>query len=152
MSNNKIWIWLIVIIILGGLLYIFAGRQPESDDGVLPDGITSTTSTGVILNRLATSTAPTTTPPQVRVIDMRATPYSFTPNTITVNSGDTLELRITSTEDSHNFSIAEFGINEVLPTGLRVIRLTPMSKGSFAYFCNTADHQQRGMAGTLIVK
>jgi|GEM_PF-774221 len=151
MSNKSIIIWVIVVVIFVVLIYMFSAGNLASNPGQVST-TTAETPSGVILNNLGSTTA-TTTKPQSRIIEVAAKPFSFTPNKIMVNSGDMLELRITTSGGfAHNFSIDEFGINEPLPNGqTTVIRFTPMKKGTYTFYCAVDSHRERGMVGTLTV-
>jgi nitrite reductase (NO-forming) len=150
MSNSTL-IVIIVVLVIVLLLYLFiAGYYQPS----LPDGAATssepTTTTGAILNQLGSNT-PTGTAPQTRVIDLAAKNFAFNPNLITVNSGDTVELRINS-DGRHNFVLNELGIVQDTPPGQTVIRFTPEKKGAFLFYCSVPGHRERGMEGQLIVK
>jgi plastocyanin len=144
MSNRSTIIWVIAAVIVVFLIYVFA--KPSTSGPVEQ----AATSTGAILDNLG-STSSTATPSRTRTISMKATNFSFTPNAISVNLGDTLDLRITS-DGPHDFVIDEFGIKQQIPPGLTVIKFTPNKKGTYAYYCDIDGHRARGMEGTLTVK
>jgi len=153
MSTKSIVIWVIVVAIVAILIVMFAQGNFGSNLGQVATSTAEAPSAGVILNNLA-STSATTTKPQSRIIEMTAKPFSFLPNAITVNSGDLLELRITTSGGlAHNFSIDEFGINEPLPNDqTTTIRFTPMKPGVYTFYCAVPGHREKGMTGTLTVK
>ena len=84
---------------------------------------------------------------------MVARQWSFDPQTITVNEGDTVILNINSIDVNHGFAILEFGVNEFLRPGNTVrIEFVADRKGSFSFFCSVscgAGHTR--MRGTLVV-
>ncbi len=107
----------------------------------------------------STGTLPpvTTLPPvsaaSVKEFNMTAKRFEFIPNTITVNRGDEVVLRITSTDVEHGFSLATYDIIETLPPGeTRTIRFTADQAGEFNFFCSVfcgSGHQS--MRGKLVV-
>ncbi len=104
---------------------------------------------------------PTTSPPlppvstiAVKEFNMTAKRFEFTPNTITVNRGDRVVLRITSTDVEHGFSLATFDIVETLPAGqTKTIEFTADQAGEFNFFCSVFCGSGHGdMRGKLIVQ
>ena len=80
--------------------------------------------------------------------------YSFTPNTITVQKGDTVKITFTDDEGFHNLIID--GYNEKTQTiksgNSDVIQFVADKAGTFAFYCGVGDHRERGMQGTLTVE
>ena len=90
----------------------------------------------------------------VRVVQMRAFQFGFDPNPVIVNEGEHVKLVVTSTDVTHGFSIAEFGVNvQLLPGRPSIIDFTADKTGTFIFYCSVpcgAGH--RSMRGRLIVK
>lgn len=102
------------------------------------------------------TTQPTTTVSagEVKEFGIVAKQFSFEPNTITVNKGDKVKLKITSTDVTHGFAINEFGVNEQLQPGKTVnVEFVADKSGTFTFYCSVicgAGHS--GMRGQLIVR
>ena len=90
----------------------------------------------------------------VRVIQMRAFQFGFDPNPVIVIEGDKVKLVVTSTDVTHGFSIAEFGVNvQLFPGRPSIIDFTADKSGTYTFYCSVpcgAGH--RSMRGRLIVK
>ncbi|MBS3050876.1 MAG: cupredoxin domain-containing protein [Candidatus Aenigmarchaeota archaeon] len=89
----------------------------------------------------------------VKEFNMSAQRFSFDPSTITVNKGDRVVLRITSTDVEHGFSLATYNIVETLPVGeTKTISFTAEQVGEFNFFCSVFCGSGHGdMRGKLIV-
>ncbi len=92
--------------------------------------------------------------PAVRQFTMTARQWEFSPDTITVNKGDTVVLSIRSIDVAHGFALPEFGVNERLEPGKVVeVEFVADKTGTFSFFCSVlcgAGHSD--MKGTLVVE
>lgn len=90
----------------------------------------------------------------VKEFTITAKNWEFSPATITVNKGDKVRLKITSTDGVHSFILAEYGLNTKLEIGqVQVVEFTADKAGSFSFRCGVpcgSGHME--MKGTLIVK
>jgi len=59
--------------------------------------------------------------PKVMEFEMDARRFAFEPGTITVSKGDTVRLKITSSDVTHGIIIDGYDIDENLPSGEEVI-------------------------------
>lgn len=91
---------------------------------------------------------------EIREIEVTVRQFSFNPNPIKVNLGETIRLKIKSIDVAHGFALPEFNIDEALEPGKTVsVQFQATRKGSFQFFCSIicgAGHS--GMRGTLIVE
>ncbi len=80
--------------------------------------------------------------------------YSFTPSTIRVKKGDTIQLTLANTEGMHDLKIDEFKVaTQKIPGGQKeTVTFVADKTGSFEYYCSVGTHRQMGMRGTLIVE
>lgn len=89
---------------------------------------------------------------ETRVVDVVVKRYRFDPGTnapLNVSSGETVVLRLTSTDVTHGFAIPDYGVNVEVPPGQTVeVRLTANRIGDFAIyctvFCGTGHPEHRG--------
>ncbi len=90
---------------------------------------------------------------EVKEFVMTAKQWEFVPETIKVNQGDKIKLKITSTDVAHGFSLNEFGINEILEPGKTVeVEFIADKRGTFNFFCSVICGEGHGnMNGKLIV-
>lgn len=80
--------------------------------------------------------------------------YSYTPNNLTVNEGDTVRITLNSTDMMHDFVIDELDVkSDVIPNGeSTTIEFVADQSGTFEFYCSVGDHRERGMVGTLTVQ
>ena len=77
---------------------------------------------------------------EVKEFVMTAKQWEFVPETIKVNQGDKIKLKITSTDVAHGFSLNEFGINEILEPGKTVeVEFIADKRGTFNFFCSVYE-------------
>jgi plastocyanin len=101
--------------------------------------------------------------PATRSIPVKMGDYRFKPDTVRVQTGETVQLELTNTDSltPHNFTLkAEAaGLNvdtEVSAGKTEVVDITPRAPGSYKFYCNKKlifmkSHRDRGMEGTLVV-
>ena len=91
---------------------------------------------------------------EVKEFTIIASQWKFDPNSITVNKGDTVRLKIISTDVAHGIAIPDYRINEYLSPGQTVnIEFTADRKGTFIFACSVScGVGHTGMKGKLIVK
>jgi plastocyanin len=98
-----------------------------------------------------------------RSIPVQLGDYRFTPDTITVQSGETIRLELTNTDKvtPHNFTLkaeaAGLDVDVDVNAGkTEMVDITPLTPGSYEFYCNKKllfmkSHRDHGMEGTLIV-
>jgi plastocyanin len=99
----------------------------------------------------------------VRHIAVSLGDYRFSPDTISVRPGETVELELTNTDrlTPHNFTLQaqDAGLDvdvDVSAGQTRVVDVTPRVPGTYTFYCNKKlplmkSHRDRGMHGTLVV-
>lgn len=95
-------------------------------------------------------------PEDARVIDIEMSRYQFAPGTdapVNISKGETVILRLTSTDVTHGFKILEYGIDVEVPPGQTIdVELRATKEGDFLIFCTVfcgAGHPEH--KGTLHV-
>lgn len=104
---------------------------------------------------LASSAAP---PPQ-QAATLTATDFAFTPTEIHAVAGRPLRLTVTNNGmHTHGLrlvlSYGEVPLPMNVPAGRTVTMIVDNlgEPGSYKFYCPVDDHQQRGMAGTIVVE
>lgn len=71
-------------------------------------------------------------------IDIVASNWKFTPNTITVPAGEPTTLRLTSSEGVHGLKSDELGIADttIMPNKFATVTFTPNKAGSYVVHCS----------------
>ena len=94
----------------------------------------------------------TTANPNGSTIDVTAKSFSFTPNQITVKSGDSKTLVLHVKDVSHDFTVDNLGIHVAGKAGETVQQTLTFDKpGTYTFYCSVAGHREAGMVGTLTV-
>lgn len=89
-----------------------------------------------------------------KVFEVKAKKYIFEPNTIRVNYGDKVTLKIIATDRDHGIGIKAFNIKSLLPKGEPVtVEFTADKKGEFPIVCTKiCGWKHSWMKGKLIVE
>ncbi len=106
---------------------------------------------GVILNR-QTGVSPKASVPAGFTL-VKGFNFGFSPNTIRVKQGDSVKLRLVSSDSPHTFTIDELNVNQQFTFGKDAdVVFTADKKGAFQFYCAVPGHKESGMIGTLIVE
>lgn len=91
---------------------------------------------------------------EVKKITITAKRFEYEPNSITVNQGDTVRLKIKSIDVTHGFGLVEFGVNVKLRKGETiVVEFVADKKGTFEFRCTNYCGTGHGeMKGKLVVE
>lgn len=104
----------------------------------------------------AVSPADPAAPDSVRVVDVFAERFSFTPSEFRVRAGEPIDIRLRSDDTNHGFRILETEVNVLVPKrgkGARTVRFTPPKPGRYTFECSKlcgAGHSF--MRGTIIAE
>ncbi len=87
-------------------------------------------------------------------IDIKASQYTYSPDTIRVKAGTPVELHIVSLDVPHGLAIQALNVNAVVVPGKEtVVTFTPTKAGSYPFVCSVVcGPGHRDMKGTLIVE
>jgi nitrite reductase (NO-forming) len=117
---------------------------------------TTTGGTGSFTTLPAPATSSTTPAATSMVKEFTVTGknFSFAPNTITVNNGDTVKITFKNESGFHDLKIDEFNAatKQIQAGAQETITFVANKTGSFEYYCSVGTHRQMGMKGTLVVK
>jgi len=91
--------------------------------------------------------------PDAKTLDVAVKRYDYTPGSgepLNLTLGETVVLRLHSTDVTHGFAITEYGIQTEVPPGQVVeVRITPDKGGDFTIyctvFCGTGHPQHKGV-------
>lgn len=155
-AKRPLWQWVVLYVIIGAIVYgliyyfVFAKRgsytyQQNSQQYQYPTTAATTA-----------PTATTTVSPAASVqITVTGSEFAFTPSTLTVKSGQTVQLTFKNMGTyPHNLTIPDLGVatKTITPGQEDTITFTPTKAGSFSFLCTVPGHADRGMKGTLIVE
>lgn len=123
----------------------------------------SRTLPAVFLGCLLFSYQPAVAEDSLRTIRISMGDYAFTPDTITVKAGETVNLTFSNTDNitPHNFILRDdaAGLNVDIDVSAQEsgsVEITPTTPGRYTFYCDKKllffkGHRERGMEGTLIV-
>lgn len=88
-----------------------------------------------------------------KTFDVVASQYAFTPETLTVNAGDTVVINLSTDDVPHGFSIPDFGVNATITPGkTKAVEFVADAAGSYTFSCSVAcGSGHNSMRGTLVV-
>jgi len=90
----------------------------------------------------------------VRVVDITAKRFAFSPEKVTLKKGETVKLRLHSEDVTHGFFLRPLKLDEEIPAGQTTeVTLTPQEVGTFTTICDHfcgANHGNMNM--TIVVE
>jgi cytochrome c oxidase subunit 2 len=89
-----------------------------------------------------------------RVVEITAQRFSFTPNSVTLRTGEPVTLRLTSTDVTHGLFVRPLKIDAlILPGKVTEIALTPEKLGTYVAICHHFCGVNHGaMKMTIVVE
>ncbi len=90
---------------------------------------------------------------EIKNFKIGAKDFTFTPNTITVKEGETVQIDLSSVDQTYGLVIPDFGVNKVVNPGAPVrIEFVANKKGNFTFRCSVmCGENPSQMSGTLTV-
>lgn len=90
----------------------------------------------------------------VRVVDITATDWSFTPSAVTVKQGEKVQLRLNGDEGIHSLLVTDLGINvRIEPDATVMVDVPTDETGTFNGRCGVpCGPGHRDMSLTIIVE
>jgi plastocyanin len=151
-NMNKAIVILLIVLVLGGGAYLFikSNSRPATEPTQTADQVTTTpvATTGSSSNEIGT-------PAAAKEFTVSGNEFAFSPKTLAVSKGDTVNVTFTNTGTfPHNFTIKELNVQgkTIQPGESDTVTFTADKAGSFQYICSVPGHADKGMTGTLIVK
>lgn len=137
----KILYIVIVLIILGGIGYIFLNNNTPAEAPVVEENVQETEESDAVVE-------------SDHVFDVVGTNFTFDITEMRVQEGDTVTVNLVSGEGFHDWVVDEFGaatekIREGETTSVTFVARTA---GTYEYYCSVGSHRAQGMVGTLIVE
>ena len=90
----------------------------------------------------------------VPVVTITAQRWSFSPDTIALQTGVTVDLELTSNDVHHGFNLPDFNVRADVASGQTVaVRITPDRGGTFLFHCDYyCGSGHEGMSGQIVVQ
>jgi plastocyanin len=151
---------LVLIVAIGGFLFfknkgsqgVYSETATTTEHAMdMGDMNASTTSPSTATSTTATSTTSTS---GVKTFVVQGSNFAFSPKTLSVNKGDTVEIVFKNSGGFHDFKIDEFKAATKKINGGQedTVRFVADKSGTFEYYCSVGEHRAMGMVGTLTVK
>jgi len=124
-----------------------AEETTQTEETIIAEQPASNKMTGGVVIETIEET-PEETTSAVKEFTITAVKFGYTPNTITVNKGDTVHIIIDNADGMHGMKITDLGIS-----GDEEVTFVAEQAGSFSWRCNNfcgTGHKE--MSGTLIVE
>src|SRR5581483_6421859 len=123
-------------------------------NGQTNSGTAGTGGAGPVVVSTTNSTTTVITGTNTKSFTIHGQDFSFSPNQISVNKGDTVKITFVSDNGSHDLVVDGYNARtNVLTTGKsQTITFLADKAGSFQFYCSVGNHRQMGMTGTLVVK
>jgi plastocyanin len=141
----KVIIAVVVLVLVFGGYYLFG----STNTAVAPEPAPV-----VENNDEGTTVAPSEEAPQVRAFTVEGRMFSFTPNTMNVNVGDTVRVTFKNVEGKHDWVLDAYNVRtQIIAAGTEeTIEFVADKAGTFEYYCSVGNHRAQGMKGTLTVE
>lgn len=140
--NNKSLLWSIVILIVLLVIGYWAVTRINQNPA---NTVTEQNNSGN--QNIVTGTG------EVKSFTVTGAPFSYSPNSLNVNRGDTVKITFTNSQGNHDLKIEGYNVGtQVIGAGQQeVIEFVANQTGSFRVYCSVPGHADRGMTGTLTV-
>lgn len=129
-----------------------ATRAPVPANVVVPNKGATSTPAGVAVPDIQ-SVGDAAGNVQYRSFSISIQNGAFTPATVAVNQGDTVDLEITAVDANYSFTQPDYGFNAPIAKGkTQRIQFQALSPGDFTFYCGSCGGPAKGPVGHLIVK
>jgi plastocyanin len=145
----------VFLIVLGLASVTLAACAPSTTE-------TSTAPSAADLQEIAAGSAPSenvvdsqeVSDSEVRVIEVEAGSFYYSPDEIRVKKGETVRIVLNSVDMMHDFVIDELDIQTpIVRSGeTNTVEFIADTAGTFEYYCSVGAHRAQGQVGTLIVE
>lgn len=141
------------LVLIAGAVFVFSqnnSTDPQTTSTQRPATTQITEVTTIPEETLAENS-------QAKVVEVKvgATEFSFTPDEIRVNQGDTVRIVFSNTGTMmHDWTLDEFNAatKTIGPGETDTIEFVANKTGEFEFYCSVGNHRAQGMVGTLIVE
>ncbi len=139
----------IIIIVLAGWAYL-SGKMAVDQAG---DNSPASVQGNIQPSGSGGNQADATDETAVKIFDLTAAAFKFSPTEIRVKVGDRVRINLAVVEGLHDWVIDEFNAKtkQITAGQSDSVEFTVNRSGTFEYYCSVGNHRQMGMVGKLIV-
>ncbi|HUC01493.1 MAG TPA: cupredoxin domain-containing protein [Candidatus Paceibacterota bacterium] len=128
-----------------------ATRAPVPAGTVVPNEGATDTPAGVAVPAVQSIGDPSGNT-SYRSFNITAQGGTFSPATIAVNEGDTVDLEITAADAAYSFTQPDYGFNAAIAKGkTQRIQFQALQTGDFIFYCGSCGGPAKGPVGHIIV-
>ncbi len=154
---------LVLVLILGGV-YLVSKKSTTSTNttatsdstamDTAPEGSELNDTAGSEMQPIDSQVTDTVIDADAQVVNIEGGSFYFKPNEIRVKAGTPVKIVMTAADMMHDFNIdalnVKMPITKAGETG--TVEFTPMTKGTFEFYCSVGNHKAQGQVGKLIVE
>ena len=128
----------------------FATRQPAPATVVVPDKETEVPA--YVAKPKSVSPAALGVEAKLRIFEITATATVFTPDTVVVNQGDVVRIKVTALDGDYDLDQPDYGFSQSIRNGeVKPLEFQASAAGVFKFFCPSCGGPTKGPLGSLIV-
>lgn len=153
MKNLFVIVILVLVAIVAGVYLLTSNKSPEAQTQSATISGQSLDNMGSTPPQSSPQTSPSVSPTSIKEFTVTGSNYSFSPNNLTVNKGDTVKITFKNSGGSHDLVIDQFNTStKVTSSGQsEAIQFVADKSGTYEFYCSVANHRLMGMKGSLIV-
>jgi len=156
MNNRIIVLVVLIIVLVGGFLYIKSYRTSPVDSMNSSEmTVIDTPAPQNVVEPIATTTATSTatTAKAVRSFTILGSNYAFAPKQLLAKKGDTVTITFQNQSGFHDLHIDAFNVatKQIAAGKSETVTFVATKSGTFEYYCSVGNHRAMGMVGTLTV-
>jgi heme/copper-type cytochrome/quinol oxidase subunit 2 len=77
---------------------------------------------------------------------------AYTPDTVIVNQGDTVNLEITAVDGNYGFDQPDYGLSATIAKGkTQIVQFQALAPGNFTFYCPSCGGPSKGPVGHIMV-
>ena len=171
MSTNKILVVavIVIVIVVAGVWFYLGGgfggvsapaapagggtetRSDAPSDVVVPDVGATNVPANVAVPQNVAPAAPGVSA-KFRSFEIKVDGGKFVPDTLAVNVGDTVNVKITAVDKDYDFVQPDYGFSFPLPKGIqKTLEFGATTEGKYTFYCSSCGGPDKGPVGYIIV-
>ncbi len=127
-------------------------RESTPRNVVVPEKDSTNVPSGVAKPQVVAAGSPNNDS-SYRSFNIQAREGQFTPNTVIVNEGDIVDIRITAVDGNYDFTQPDFGFRVAIPKGTtKIVQFGATASGKFTFYCTACGGLSKGPLGYVIIE
>lgn len=153
-NTSLIYVLIALVIVIGGIVWYSTQKStiaPTKDD---ENGKMEASDEKNEEKEEDSKMTKDTTESDVRVVNVKGSPFKFEPSEIKVKKGEKIKIVFTNEKGMHDWVIDEFDARtkQIKAGETDSVEFTADKAGTFEYYCSVSNHKAMGMKGNLIVE